>query len=115
MQIINDNNFVQLNKYYDLYSNMDRRQLENVVIRNMIIKDRRFDSVRGQITKDLYNRLRNKKSRVMEEGKKIRFNMVKKLCIVNNEEEITKILKVIAPLLRNKKRNILLMGGTMKK
>ena len=25
MQIINDNNFVQLNKYYDLYNNMDRR------------------------------------------------------------------------------------------
>ena len=25
MKIINDNNFVQLNKYYDLYSSMDRR------------------------------------------------------------------------------------------
>ena len=39
MQIINDKNFVQLNKYYDLYNNMDRRQLENVVVRNMILKD----------------------------------------------------------------------------
>ena len=25
IQIINDNSFVQLNKYYDLYNNMDRR------------------------------------------------------------------------------------------
>ena len=32
MQIINDNNFVQLNKYYDLYNRMDTRQLENVVV-----------------------------------------------------------------------------------
>ena len=47
MQIINDNNFVQLNKYYDLYNNMDRRQLENVVVRNMILKDKRFDNIRG--------------------------------------------------------------------
>lgn len=25
MQIINDNSFLQLNKYYDLYNNLDRR------------------------------------------------------------------------------------------
>ena len=42
MQIINDNNFVQLNKYYSMYNNMDRRQLENVVVRNMILKDKAF-------------------------------------------------------------------------
>ena len=47
MQIINDNNFVQLNKYYDLYNNIDRRQLKNVVVRNMILKDKRFDSIKG--------------------------------------------------------------------
>ena len=86
MQIINDNNFVQLNKYYDLYNNMDRRQLENVVVRNMILKDKRFDSISGQIPKDLYNILLNRKSRVVEEDKKIRLNMVRKLCSLNNEE-----------------------------
>ena len=36
---------------------------------------------------------------------------MKKLCIVNNEEEITEVLKGITPLLRNKTRYILLMGG----
>ena len=90
---------------------MDRRQVENVVVRYMILKDKRFDSVRGQILEDLYNRLLNRKSRVVEDDKQIRLNMVKKLCSVNNEEEITFILKGIAPLLRNKKRSILLMGG----
>ena len=90
---------------------MDRRQLENVVVRNMILKDKRFDNIKGQIPEDLYNRLMNRKSRVLEEEKKIRINMVKKLCIVNNQEELEEILKGIAPLLWNKKRSILLMGG----
>ena len=47
MQIVNHNNFVRLNKYYDFYNNMDRRQLENVVVRNMILKDKRFDTIKG--------------------------------------------------------------------
>ena len=59
----------------------------------------------------MYNRLLNRKSRVIEEDKKIRINMVKKLCIINNEEEITIFLKGITPSLRNKRRSILLMGG----
>ena len=71
---------------------MDRRKQENVVVRNMILKDKRFDSIKGQIAEDFYNRLRNRKSRVIEEDKKKRMNMVKKICIVNNEEEIKEIL-----------------------
>ena len=53
----------------------------------------------------------NRKSRIVEEEKQMRINMVKKLCIVNNDEELEEILKGIEPLLRNKKRIILLMGG----
>ena len=33
------------------------------------------------------------------------------MCIINNDEELEEILKEIEPLLRNKKRSILLMGG----
>ena len=44
-------------------------------------------------------------------NRKIRVYMIKKLCIVNIDEDIEKILKGIAPLLRNKKRAILLMRG----
>ena len=61
---------------------MDRRQLENVVVRNMILKDKRFDSIKGKIPKELYNRLLNRKIRVIEEDKQIRMNMVRKLCFV---------------------------------
>ena len=85
MQIINNNNFLQLNKYYDLYNNMDRRQLENVIVRNMILKDKRFDSIKGQIPENLYNRLLNRKIRVIEEDKQIRMNMVRKLFSINSE------------------------------
>ena len=41
--------------------------------------------------------------------------MVKKMCIVNNDEEMEEIFKGIKPLLRNKKRAILLMGSNYEK
>ena len=53
----------------------------------------------------------NRKSRVVEEEKQMRINMVKKLCIINNDDVLQIFLKGIKPLLRNKKRAILLMGG----
>ena len=53
----------------------------------------------------------NRKSRIVEEEKQIIINMVKKLCVINNDEDLEGILKGIEPLLRNKKRSILLMGG----
>ena len=74
---------------------MDRRELENVVVRNMILKDKRFDNIKSQIPEDLENRLINKKSRVIKEEKRIRVNMVKKLCIVNSDVELEEILKGI--------------------
>ena len=79
-------------------------------MRNMILKDKRFDSIKGKIPKDLYNRFINRKRRVVEEEKEIRINMIKKLCFVNKDGKLEEILKSIAPLLRYKKRSILLIG-----
>ena len=76
----------------------------------MILKDKNFDTIKGQILEDLYNRLINRKSRVVEEEKKIRVDIIRKLCIINNDEDLDTILKGIEPLLRNKKREILIMG-----
>ena len=81
-----------------MYNNMDRRQLENTIVRNMILKDKCFDNIKGQIPEDLYNRLINRKSRMVEEEKKIRIDMVKKLCIINNDDDLDTILKGIEPL-----------------
>ena len=77
----------------------------------MILKDKRFDTIKGQIPEDLYNRLMNRKRRIVEEEKLMRKTMVKKLCIINNDEELEEVLKGIEPLLRNTNRSILLMGG----
>ena len=52
-----------------MYNNMNRRQLENVVVRNMILEEKRFEKIKGQILEDLYNRLMNRKSRIVEEEK----------------------------------------------
>ena len=52
-----------------MYNNMDRRQLENAIVRNMILKDKCFDTVKSQILEDLYNILMNRKSRIVEEEK----------------------------------------------
>ena len=77
----------------------------------MILKNKWFDNIKSKKPEDLNNRLINKKNRVIEEGKKIRVNMIKKLCTINSKEDIEEILKGITPLLRNKKRPIILMGG----
>ena len=61
-----------------MYNNMHRRQLENVVVRKMILKDKCFDTIKGQIPEDLYNRLMNRKSRIVEEDKQMRVSMIKK-------------------------------------
>ena len=111
MQIINDDNFVHLYKYYSLHSNMDRRKLENSIVRNMILRYKIFDTIQNKIPEDLYNMLLNRKKRVLEEDIKLRETMVNKLCKVNSKEDMNKILKGIDPLLRQKRREILLMGG----
>ena len=76
----------------------------------MILKDKRFDGIKDKIPIDLYNRSINRKNRVIEEDKKIRVNLIKKLCIVSTDDDVEMILKGIATLFRNK-RSILLMGG----
>ena len=104
MQIINDNNFVQLNKYYDFYNNMDRRQLENAILRNIILGNKKFENIQNKIAKDIYNRLINRKKRVLEEDLTMRITMVNKLCKVDSKEDLDNILKGIKPFLRNKRR-----------
>ena len=98
-----------------MYSNNDRRQLENVVVRNMILKDKRFDRIKDKIHIDLYNRLINRKKRVIEEDHKIRINLIKNFYIINNDEDVQVILKGIAPLIINKKRSILVMVTIMRR
>lgn len=63
--IINEGNIFELNKYYHLYIGIDRLELENAIIRYMILSSKNFEDVKDEIPKDPYERLlnRRKKSR----------------------------------------------------
>ena len=78
---------------------MDARKLENSIVGSMILRNRRFNSIQGKIPKDLYNKLLNRKRRVVEEDTKLREIMVNKLCEINTKEDLDRILKGIEPLL----------------
>lgn len=80
-------------------------------MRNTILRKKRFSSIQNKIPKDLYNRLLNRKRRVVEEDTKLRENLVQKLCEVDTKEGIERILKAIEPFSRNKRKESLLMGG----
>lgn len=77
----------------------------------MILRNKRFDSIHNKILEDQYNMLLNKKKRVVEEDTMLRENMTKNLCEVSSKEDMDSILKGIEPLLRNKRRKIIVMGG----
>ena len=71
----------------------------------MILFNRKFINIHGQIPDDLYERLKNGKKRVKEEDKAIRERIVKKLCAIESEEHFKNIMKSLEPLLRNKTSN----------
>lgn len=76
---------------------------------DMILKNNIFEDIQKNIPQHLYNRLVNRRRRVIEEDKKIRKNFIKKLCEVNIDDDMNGIVKGIKPLLRKKRRVILLM------
>ena len=77
----------------------------------MKLRNKRFDNIQKNILEDLYNRLVNRRERVIEEDIRLREELVKKLCDMPKEVVFVSILKGIEPLLWNKRRAILLMGG----
>ena len=51
----------------------------------------------------MYNRFNNIKRRVVNEERNIRENQIKKLCEVNDDEDMSRLMEGIEPLLRNKR------------
>ena len=90
---------------------MNKRKLENAIFRNMILRNKKHEHIQKKIPKDLYNSMLNRKRRVIDEDHKIRKNMTRKLCKVNIDDDIISMMNGINPLLRNKRRAFLLMGG----
>ena len=105
IQIINDDNFVHLNKYYILHTNKDKLQLENVLVGNIILNNKIFQDTQRKILGDLYNRQVNRRKRVFNRDKSIKENMIKKFCEVKSDEDMDDIMKAIKPLLRHKRKS----------
>lgn len=84
-EIIQDGDFTKMNKYYDLYDYSERLNLENYVLKYMILANKKFDTIQGKNPDDLFKKLVNRKMRAQEEDKTIRENMVKKLCVVKDD------------------------------
>ena len=72
----------------------------------MILEKKTFEDIEKYIPQDLYIRLINRKRSVVEEDRIIRENQIKKLCKINNDEDMKIILTGIESLLRNQKRTI---------
>ena len=77
----------------------------------MILRYTKFENIQNKIPEDLYNRPINRKKRVLEEDLNLRITMINKPCQVDSKEDSDIILKGIEPLMRNKRREIILMGG----
>lgn len=46
-QIIEDGDFTRMNKYYDLYDYTNKLNLENAVVKHMILANKKFDTIQG--------------------------------------------------------------------
>lgn len=110
-KIIHDGDFSKMNKYYDLYNYSERVNLENVIVRHMILVDNKFYTIQGKIPDDLFEKLVNKKKRATEEDNKIIENIVRKLCDVRDEDHFKEIMKELGTHMRTKKITIQIMGG----
>ena len=53
---------------------------------------------------DMYNRLVNRKRRILEEDMNMTITIINQLCNVDSKEELDKILKGIETFLRKKRR-----------
>lgn len=109
--IINEGDFTEMKKNYESYNFSEKLNLENVVIRHIILADKNFDSIQGKIPNELFEKLVNRKKRAVEEDKSIRENYVRKLCEIKDEENFKEIMKNLNTHLRMKRRTILIMGG----
>ena len=63
------------------------------------MRNKKFENIQNKILEDIYNRIKNKKKRLLEEYLNLRITMINKLCEVDSKEDLNKILKDVESLL----------------
>ena len=69
----------------------------------MILSNKKFEDVKDEIRKDLYEILLNRRKRVANEDKGIRENQTRKLCQIDSYKHLAHLLKRLEPYLRKNK------------
>jgi hypothetical protein len=98
-----------MNKFYDLYNDFEKLQIDISIVRYMIKNNVRFDDIKGIVNKKVYDRLIAKKATTQKEDIELWKSMLKTSCNIEDVEEIEKLMKSLAPYLQNKMRPIMLM------
>ena len=100
-----------MNKFYDLYNNFEKDQIDISTVRFIIENDLSLKDIEGVVKKKVYERLINKKTHVREEDLELHKSMLRTICKTDDEGEIKRLLNNLTPYLRNKLRPFLFMVG----
>lgn len=111
IDIANEGNFVQMNKFYDLYINFEKDLIDISTMRYIVSNNLKLKDLERIINQKLYERLIEKKAPTREEDLELWNSMIRNICKTDDEDEIKRLLNNLAPYLRNKFRPILFMIG----
>ena len=99
-----------MNKFYDLNNNIEKEQIDISTVRSMTLNNLKLESIKGMMNQKVYEKLVNKKEPVHEEDMELWKSMLRTMCKIDDEDEIKKLIKKLAPYLQSKMRPFLFMG-----
>lgn len=112
-----EGNFVQMNKFYDLYNFFEKDHIDISTMRYIIENNMKLKDIEGLVNQKVYERLVEKKALAREEDLELQKSILRTICNLRticktgDEEEIKRLLNNLAPYLRNKVRPFLFMVG----
>ena len=95
--IVNEENFVQMNKFYDLYSDIEKEIIDISTMRYMILNKLKLESIKGIMNQKFYDKLVSQKALVHEEDMELQNSMLRTMYKIDDEYEIKKLMKKLAP------------------
>ena len=90
--IANEENFVQKNKFYYLYNDIEKEKIDISTVRYMILNNLKLEDIEGIVNQKVYDRLIAKKALVYEDDMELQKSMLRTMCKIDDEEEIKKLI-----------------------